>query len=150
MRHAIPGNRGVDKRAFNTYRNGQYKVIDGNPRASYTKTDVSKLTISKPKNYEYTGKPINQKLTVKDGKKTLTEGKDYTLSYVNNKDIGYAAVIVNGMGKYSGKLAQNFKIVPKKNTLTVTKSGNEYTFSWEKNNGAEAFELYASENGGKS
>lgn len=158
MRHTIPGDRGVDKRAFNTYRNGEYITIYRNgeykqydsANEAYPKTDVSKLTISKPKDKIYTGKAIKQKLTVKDGKKTLIEGKDYTLSYVNNKEVGYAAVIVNGKGKYSGKYAQNFKILPKKNKLTVTKSGSNYTFSWQKNNGAEAFELYVSKNGGKS
>lgn len=153
MRHTIPGNRGVDKRAFNTYRNVEYKVIyssSGKTKISYLKTDASKLTVSKPDNYAYTGKAIKPKLTVKDGKKILTEGKDYTLSYVNNKDVGYAAVIVNGKGNYSGKFAQNFKIVPKKNKLTVTKSGNEYTFSWQKDSEAEAFELYVSKDKGKS
>lgn len=158
MRHTIPGDRGVDKRAFNTYRNVEYRIIYRNgeykgydsENEKYPKKDVSKLTISKPKNQAYTGKAIKPKLTVKDGNKTLQEGKDYTLTYLNNKDVGYAAVIVNGKGKYSGKLAQNFKIVPKKNKLTVTKSGSNYTFSWQKNNGAKAFELYVSENGGKS
>lgn len=150
IRHVVFGkNLGVDKKAFNTYRNCTYKVVYGS-EPTYPKTDVSKLTISKPKDKIYTGQAVKQKLTVKDGKKTLIEGKDYTLSYVNNTKVGYAAVIVNGKGNYSGKCAQNFKILPKKNKLTVTKSGSNYTFSWQKNNGAEAFELYVSENGGKS
>lgn len=152
IRHVVFGkNLGVDKRAFNTYKNCEYRVVYGfEYDYDYPKKDVSKLAISKPKNQVYTGKAIKPKLTVKDGNKTLKEGKDYTLSYLNNTNVGYAAVIVNGKGKYSGKLAQNFKIVPKKNKLTVTKSGSNYTFSWQKNNGAEAFELYVSENGGKS
>lgn len=144
-----PDKNCIDERAYYTDRNRVFKVVYGSEYL-YPKTDVSRLTISKIKNYAYTGKAIKPKLTVKDGKKTLTEGKDYALTYLNNTDVGYAAVIISGKGAYSGKTSRNFKIVPKKNKLTVRKTGNDYTFSWQGNNGAKAFELYVSENGGKS
>lgn len=149
MRCKTPDKIGVDKRAFDTYRNCEYKVIYGSA-TSYPKTDVSKLTISKPKNTVYTGKAITPELTVKDGAKTLVKGTDYTLSYVNNTEIGYAAVIVKGKGKYSGKYAQNFEILPAKTKLTVTKKSGKYTFSWNKVSGAEKYEIYKSEDNGKT
>ncbi|MDE6608639.1 MAG: InlB B-repeat-containing protein, partial [Lachnospiraceae bacterium] len=51
----------------------------------------------------------NLTLTDKDGS-TLAEGRDYTLSFSNNKNAGTAKVTITGTGKYSGKLTKTFKI----------------------------------------
>lgn len=75
------------------------------------KTDVSKLTVSKIPDQNYTGMSIKPKLTVKNGSATLTSGKDYTLSYKNNKRAGTATVTITGKGKYTGKRQETFKIV---------------------------------------
>lgn len=48
-------------------------------------------------------------LTDRDGS-TLTEDRDYTLSFSNNKNVGTAKVTITGIGKYSGKLTKSFKI----------------------------------------
>ena len=42
--------------------------------------------------------------------KTLEEGRDYTLSYQNNTEIGKAQMIITGMGNYEGTLRKYFKI----------------------------------------
>lgn len=42
--------------------------------------------------------------------KTLEEGRDYTLSYQNNTEIGKAQIIITGMGNYEGTLRKYFKI----------------------------------------
>ena len=149
MRCKTPDKKGVDKRAFTINRHNGYKVVYGSASAD-DKPDVSKLTVSKPKDKYYTGKAIQQVLTVKNGNKTLKEGKDYTLTYVNNTKIGYAAVIVNGKGKYTGMYVQNFKILPGKSKLSVAKTGNEYSFSWQTKPEAEGYEIYYSTNNGKS
>ncbi len=39
-------------------------------------------------------------------------GRDYTVSYDNNIKAGTAAVIVKGIGKYTGTVRKNFKIAP--------------------------------------
>lgn len=39
-------------------------------------------------------------------------GRDYTVSYDNNIKAGNAAVIVKGIGKYTGTVKKNFKIAP--------------------------------------
>lgn len=70
----------------------------------------------------YTGKPICPKViaTVEsrhsNGSKTLTEGKDYTIEYKDNVEIGTASVQVNGMGSYLGSKTANFQIVEKSDT----------------------------------
>ena len=43
----------------------------------------------------------------------LKKDVDYTVSYENNTDIGFASVIVQGIGNYAGKNTQEFEIVNK-------------------------------------
>ena len=51
---------------------------------------------------------------LKMGKVRLKDGRDYKVSYRNNKKKGTATVIFVGKGRYSGTLKKNFKIIPKK------------------------------------
>ncbi|MCI2062688.1 MAG: hypothetical protein LKJ83_07940, partial [Eubacteriaceae bacterium] len=44
------------------------------------------------------------------GNKTLVEGKDYTLSYENNKAVGTATVTITGIGDFSGTITKTFRI----------------------------------------
>ncbi len=87
---------------------------------STSKKNVSKLKYTKISNKTYTGKAIKPKMTVKDGSKTLKNGKDYTLSYKNNKNTGNATITIKGKGKYTGSVKKTFKIVPKAPSLKVT------------------------------
>lgn len=71
---------------------------------------VSKLKISSPKAQTYNGSPRTPQPVVKDGKRKLTEGVDFSLSYKKNTNAGTATVIVKGMGNYSGSVKRTFKI----------------------------------------
>lgn len=51
-------------------------------------------------NQTVTGNPITPKLTVTANQTTLVEGKDYTVTYRNNSEIGTAYAIVTGMGNW--------------------------------------------------
>ena len=62
------------------------------------------------KSVEFTGEAIEPTATVKMGKVELTEGVDYTVSYLNNTNIGTATVVVTGMGNYAGTKTATFKI----------------------------------------
>lgn len=74
------------------------------------KTAISKASLSLASSMPYTGKEIcpGVKLTYK--KVILTEGRDYTLSFTNNKEIGTAKVVIKGVGKYYGERSKTFKI----------------------------------------
>lgn len=48
--------------------------------------------------------------TLKHGKKVLTEGTDYSVSYKNNVNAGTATLTITGQGNYSGELNKNFSI----------------------------------------
>lgn len=54
---------------------------------------------------------VRPRPTVKLNGKTLVEGTDYTLSYVNNDRAGAAEVVINGIGRYTGMRKVEFKII---------------------------------------
>ena len=60
----------------------------------------------------YTGKFIEPKVIVNDRNGLLlTEGKDYTLSYIKNLKKGTGTILIKGIGNYSGFKKKNFKII---------------------------------------
>lgn len=61
--------------------------------------------------YHYTGSEITPIVTVKIGRKTLEENKDYTVTYENNIALGTASLTVTGNGKYTGSKTITFEIV---------------------------------------
>lgn len=81
-----------------------------------TKRSLSKATVTGLKSKRYTGKAIKQTpvVKVKIGKSyvTLKNGRDYTLKYSNNKQVGTKALVtITGKGNYKGKISKTFKIL---------------------------------------
>ena len=106
-----------------------------------------KLTV-KVKNVTYNGKAQKPAITVYAGKKKLSS-KYYTVSYKNNKNVGYGTVVVKGKGrygKYSGTAA--FKINLKKTKLSSAKSTKRKTFTttWKKTGGNSGWQIQYSTN----
>ncbi len=67
------------------------------------------LTLSET-SYVYDGTYKKPAATVTFGGKVLQEGKDYTISYRNNLNVGVTTVIATGMGDYTGYTSKNFTI----------------------------------------
>ncbi len=67
------------------------------------------LTLSET-SYVYDGTYKKPAATVTFGGKVLQEGKDYTISYRNNLNVGVTTVIATGMGDYTGFTSKNFTI----------------------------------------
>ena len=106
-----------------------------------------KLTV-KVKNVTYNGKAQKPAITVYAGKKKLSS-KYYTVSYKNNKNVGYGTVVVKGKGsygKYSGTAV--FKINLKKTKLSSAKSTKRKTFTttWKKTGGNSGWQVQYSTN----
>lgn len=79
---------------------------------------VSKAVVTlSEENLPYNGKEQTPTVTVKIGKKALTE-EDYKVTYINNKNIGTATVNIIGNGKYEGSVSKNFNIT--KRSVTVS------------------------------
>lgn len=80
-------------------------------------TNISKTKISTLKTRAFTGKPLTQALTITYGGKKLVNGRDYTLTWKNNKNIGTASVTIKGKGKYNGSVTKKFRITVQKNAV---------------------------------
>ena len=67
------------------------------------------ITLSET-SYVYDGTYKKPAATVTFGGKVLQAGKDYTISYRNNLNVGVTTVIATGMGDYTGYTSKNFTI----------------------------------------
>lgn len=96
-----------------------YKVISYNIEPT---TDLSGITIKKPKDRKYKGvATIPSYITVTDaaGKK-LIENLDYTYTAENAVEVGEADLIVKFIGNYTGTKTIKYNIVKATQSITVT------------------------------
>lgn len=96
--------------------------------------------------YAYTGNEIKPKVKVTTVcGTTLIEGKNYTVSYENNKEYGTATLVITGIGKYSGiTRRQRFKILPGKvkNLRQISATDTSATAAWDKHPYAQSYILF--------
>ena len=85
----------------------------------YAAIPITAAQVSGLKDMQYTGKNIEPKPFVKVGASTLVLNKDYTLSYVNNRSVGTASIMIRGAGKHVGSKTVTFKI-KKKNPMKLS------------------------------
>lgn len=111
---------------------------------------ISHYTISEIADQTYTGKAIKPTVKVKKGMTLLKKGTDYKVSYKNNTNMGTASVTITGKGSYIGSVTLKFKILPAAPKLSVKKSGENYKISWKSVKGAKKYEIYCSDDGGKT
>ena len=64
--------------------------------------------------YVFRGNPVKPKISVFAGEKGLRKGRDYKVSYSDNKKPGTGTVTVTGIGEYKGEISATFPIVSKK------------------------------------
>ena len=87
-------------------------------------TDVSGAVAElSTKTYTYSGSEKKPTVTVALNGKTLTEGKDFSVSYTDNVNAGKAKVIISGMGNYAGEKELTFTIKPKSLSDAVVTTG---------------------------
>lgn len=119
-----------------------------NVTSNYTRiTKKLNLKLSKT-SYVYTGKNLKPTVTVYNGKKKVAN-KYYTVTYKNNKNTGYATVIVKGKGKfakYAGKAT--FTIKPKQMRKPSVKSTAKKTLAvgWVRDAQATKYVVQYSQN----
>ena len=98
--------------------------------------------------FTYNGKVQKPKVTVKVGTKTLSS-KYYTVTYRNNKNTGYATVLVQGKGSYANYAAKiSFVIIPKQMKTPSVKSTakKKMTVSWTRDSQATQYSIQYSQN----
>lgn len=79
-----------------------------------------------PAVFTYNGKEQKPSVTVKDGEKELKEGKDYALSYQNNKNAGKAKAVITGKGAYTGTAEETFTICRASQSLSCANVRKAY------------------------
>ena len=77
----------------------------------------------------YTGSAIEPTVTVKDGRKTLTAGTDYTVTYKDNTNVGTATATVTGTGNYTGSVETKFNITAKALTASMVQDIAAQTYT---------------------
>ena len=117
-----------DKEVTITYTEGNVtkiakQKITVNPKA-LTANMVQSIA-SQP----YTGSAIEPTVTVNVGKKTLTAGTDYTVTYKDNTNVGTATATVTGTGNYTGSVETKFNITAKALTASMVQDIAAQTYT---------------------
>ncbi|MCI9445867.1 MAG: leucine-rich repeat protein [Lachnospiraceae bacterium] len=108
------------------------------------KSNISEATVTLAQtSYVYDGKAKTPSVTVKLGDKTLALDTDYTVSYINNIEVGTAKVIITAKGNYTGSKTTNFtitKAADQEPTTSITCKKTLYEVSY----GSKPFKIKAS------
>ena len=123
------GDEGFDKYCGNGCPILTSLKIDGQTQ----KRSIADAAIESIASRVYSGSLVKPEPTVIYGRKVLVNGRDYTLSYSNNKNVGTATVTITGSGRYTGSLKGTFKIIPKKTSIRkITGAKRALTVKWQK------------------
>lgn len=119
------------------------EVKSGGEESEPVSINHSMVTLSS-KLFNYDGKVKCPGVTVKHGTNVLVKGKDYTVQYKNNINIGTATVVVSGNGNYEGSTSVNYQIQMGSTKLTSTSSYSVIKLKWAKVPGANRYQIYRS------
>lgn len=98
-----------------------------------SRLDIYGAVVSGIKSKTYTGSAIKQSLTVSCKSVVLEEGKDYTVTYSNNLNVGTAMLKIEGIGEYTGEVTKTFKINPKGTYIyKLSPDRRGFTVKWKK------------------
>ena len=86
------------------------KTLSADLNAYYDLENSRETSLRYTSSWNYTGSPITFSPEVKFHGRTLTEGKDYTISFSNNRNSGLGSFTITGLGLYSGTLTNDFFI----------------------------------------
>ena len=94
----------------NTDAEGTY--VAGTLKKTFTVngTPLKKASVNYEQKVNYTGAAICPKVTLTMDGKDLTLGKDYTVEYTKNVNVGKATILLTGQGGYTGTVKKTFAI----------------------------------------
>ncbi len=95
-------------------------------------------------NVTYTGSAVTPDILAKIENYRLVLGKDYTLSYSNNINVGTATITITGIGSVTGIRVIEFKIIPRANSLTSYSKQKKTSLrlNWTKASGITGYKIY--------
>lgn len=106
-----------------------YKTVIVRVKVPVNRKNLTKSMVAVPKKRAYTGKAIKNNFNLEDQNTDLEPGKDFEVSYKNNKKVGTAKLTFTGMGNYAGTVRATYKI-KKKSVKSLTcryKKSKSYT-----------------------
>ncbi|MDD6614587.1 MAG: fibronectin type III domain-containing protein [Lachnospiraceae bacterium] len=127
--------------ACNYWEENPYEENDTYLFSIGTPTLTSENVSIEQTSYVYNGKSIKPGVSVVYNNVTLTKGKDYSVTYRNNKNAGTATVSVKGLGTYNGTVNKKFKITKADQKISAKAS------AWTRVYGSSSFSLGASAKG---
>lgn len=136
-------NRNLGKATVKIKGQGNYK---GTVKVTYeiVRKSISKVSCKYTKTKVYTGKNRKIYMELKNDSQNLKEGRDYTVTYKNNQEIGKATVYITGKGNYKGKMKLNFSIVPRKPKISARKKGKGIRVDFTSKEKIKGYQLYLS------
>lgn len=99
------GTATVIIKGIDTYKGEIIKTFEINAKDIFTLENNISTTAQ-----DYNGEELKSDIWFKHNDYNLVEGKDYTVSYSNNKYPGIATFTITGLGNYSGTTTKEFKI----------------------------------------
>ena len=103
---------------------------------------LSKCTFSALKDAVYSGKAITPAVTVKFGGAKLKKGRDYTVAYKNNVQVGTATATLTGKGNFSGTKKLTFAINPKGISISKLTAGTkQLSVEWAAREDVTGYEI---------
>ena len=89
-----------------------YTVTTARGTLTILAKDVTDLTADALPTQLYTGRAVKPEPVIRDAEgNVLKQGRDYTLTYTDNREPGTGTVIVSGKGNYTGTLELTFPVV---------------------------------------
>ncbi len=124
-------------------KNVAHQILGTRITEKAERTDISRATLAEIKNQPYTARQIRPDVKLTYNGALLTEGKDYVLSYKNNKKTGKAKIIISGIGDFTGSRQAYFYIVPAKAVLKSVSSPakGKLQIRWKKGKQASGYEI---------
>lgn len=124
------------------YRSEVIDKIDPTPTPE-KKISLNDTQIAEIEDQTYTGRAVRPGVTIQYQGKTLTEAKDYALTYKKNKKIGKASVTIKGIGEYEGSKTMTFYIAPRPPRIkkAVSDSRKKVSLRWSKKKQADGYQI---------
>ena len=126
--------------------NEKYLDAQGKTKAGELRRGVDDIKLS-ASSFTYNGKVQKPKVVITDfyTKKTLVEGKDYTVKYENSnsKKVGSYSIKVTFKGDYTGTYSNFYGIKPRvPSKITASQTITTITLKWSKISEADYYRVY--------
>lgn len=110
----LVGNVGINKveLIYQPKDSGNYKTVENiGVSMKVQALDLSKAVVSGVTDGVATGREVKPEVLVELEGKKLVKGVDYSVGYANNVYPGKAAVVVKGIGNYTGKIVNFYQVL---------------------------------------